>query len=519
MASRSKQHQIISDRLAAEFNAIDLKRAPLRVALTYPSPYRVGMSSLGFQVIYKILNGRPDTTCERAFLPDDVDAWRREIGPLLTYESRLPVGDCNVIAFSLSYELEIPGLLECLKLAGLPLLASQRGQGWPLVVVGGPLTFSNPSPVGPFADVVVMGEGEEAIHAVIDAVAEDRGRQALLEDLAGLPGFWIPSIHGDTPTPVIAADDAMLPAASVFLTQDTELAGMHLVESERGCHRACTFCVMRRSTNGGMRLASPEAILASIPDEARKVGLVGAAVSDHPRLIEIVRAIVDSGRQISLSSLRADRLSDELMALLAQGGYQTITVASDGASERLRAMMMKNIRAKHLLRAAELVRDHGLRRLKVYMMIGVPNETDDDLKELIDFTLELSSICSVAMGIAPFVAKRNTPLDRQPFAGVKEVERRLLMLRKALGRRIDMRSTSARWAWVEYCLAQGGPPMGLAAMEAWQAGGSFHAWKKAIERHGGEPLADAPPPIIPTSRAEDLAVRRLDARLTFGAPS
>lgn len=511
MANRHALFQTLDSRLDAEVGTIT-RQGSLRVALTYPSPYQVGMSSLGFQVIYRLINARPDTVCERAFLPDEVELWRQVGGPLVTYESRMPVGDAHVIAFSLSYELELTGVMECLRLSGVPVLARDRGPADPLVLIGGPLTFSNPVPAGPFADLVIMGEGEEAIHVVLDRVSEEahRDRGAFFEAMAEVPGFWVPSVHGEQATAVIAADNAMLPAASVILTPNTELSNMHLVESERGCHRACTFCVMRRSTNGGMRLASPESILATIPEAATKVGLVGAAVSDHPRLVEIVRAIVASGRQVSLSSLRADRLTDELMESLAEGGYKTITVASDGASERLRIMMMKHIRARHLLRAAQLVREHKLKRLKVYMMIGVPNETDEDLAELVAFSRQLSKICRVAMGIAPFVAKRNTPLDKQPFTGIKEVERRLKVLRRELGREVDLRSTSARWAWVEYCLAQGGFEMGMAAMEAWEAGGSFGAWKRAIARHGGEPEGKAPPPAIPTTRAERLALS--DAR-------
>lgn len=510
MARRRELLNVIRDRLQDERGTI-FKHARLQIALTYPSPYSVGMSSLGYQVIYKILNERQDTSCERAFLPDDVEAWRRSNAPLVTYETQRPVSDFPIIAFSLAYELELPGLMECLSLSGLPVLASERDASHPLVVVGGPLTFSNPVPAGPFADVMIIGEAEEAILALLDAYEGSAGdRQGLLKALAGQPGFYVPSIHGETPPPVIAANNALLPASSVILTPHTELANMHLVESERGCHRSCTFCVMRRSTNGGMRLASPEAILATIPEEAPKVGLVGAAVSDHPKLVQIVRSIVESGRQVGLSSLRADRMNPELMSWLARGGYRTITVAGDGASERLRIMMMKHIRAKHLRRTAELVREHKLKRMKMYMIVGLPNETYDDLDELIELGREISAICPVAMGISTFVAKRNTPLDKQPFVPIKEVERRLKYLRRGLGGRLELRATSVRWAWVEYCLAQGGFEMGLAARDAWEAGGSFGAWRKAIKRHGGAPEGTAAPPVIPKTRAERLALS--DAR-------
>ncbi len=511
MAQRRKLYQIMDDRLAQERGTIT-KHAPVRVALTYPSPYHIGMSSLGYQVIYRLLNEREGVVCERAFLPDDVEAWKAARAPLVTYETRQPVGDSPVIAFSLAYELELPGVLECLRLSGVPVLASERGQGWPLVVVGGPLTFSNPVPAGPFADVIIMGEAEEAIGELMDLICEgaDSDRPALLQELARRPGFYVPSIHGERATAVIAASLSLLPAYSTILTPNTELSNMHLVESERGCHRACTFCVMRRSTNGGMRLCSPEQIIDTVPDYATKVGLVGAAVSDHPKLVPLVKELVESGRQVSLSSLRADRLTPELLHWLTEGGYRTITVASDGASERLRIMMKKHIRAKHLRRAAELVRDHGRGKLKVYMMIGVPGETQEDLEELVEFSRELASIASLAMGISTFVAKRNTPLDRQPFAGIKPVEAKLKFLRRELGRKIDLRSTSARWAWVEYCLAQGGFAMGMAAKEAWERGGRFADWKKAIKNHGGAPVGDAPLPAVPRNRAERLAMS--DAR-------
>lgn len=460
-----------------------IKAGNTHVTMLYPSPYRAGMSSLGYQLIYRLINQRDDTVAERAFHPDDPQAYRQSRTPLFTMESERPVGNSDIIAISLAYELELPGMLECFELSGLPFYARERGPRHPLVVLGGPLTFSNPLPAAPFADVVIMGEGEEAIMQLLDLHADVADRDDLLSRLAALPGFYVPAIHGERLLPTAAANNALLPAYSQIITPNTELANMHLVESERGCHRKCTFCVMRRSTNGGMRLASPEAILASVPEQARRVGLVGAAVSDHPRLLEIVESIVDSGREIGLSSLRADRLSPELMRLLKAGGYRTLTVASDGASERLRAMMQKGTREADLLQAAEYSANAGMRYLKVYMMIGVPTETDADIDELIAFTRELARISPIALGIAPFVAKRNTPLDRQPFAGVKPVERIMDRVQKELRGTVDIRSTSARWAWVEWCMAQGGFDMADATVEAYRAGGSFGAWKKAIKNH------------------------------------
>jgi radical SAM superfamily enzyme YgiQ (UPF0313 family) len=483
MTTAPQLRQHLRDLLRDERGTI-LREAPNRFALLYPSPYRAGMSSLGFQILYCILNQRDDTACERAFLPDDPVAWRQARLPVLSIETQTPLRDFDLIGVSLAYELEIPGLLECLDLSGIPLRARDRRAGRdPLVVLGGPLTFSNPLPAAPFADIVIMGEAEEAIQTLMDVYEDSQDRDEILVRLSALPGFHVPAIHGERLVPVVAANNVLLPGVGQIRTPHTELANMHLVESERGCHRKCTFCVMRRSTNGGMRLADPQAILDSIPEDAQRVGLVGAAVSDHPKLIDIVRSIVDGGRGIGLSSLRADRLSPTLVELLRRGGYRTLTVASDGASERLRAEMEKGTKESHLLEAAHLSARFGLRTLKVYMMVGVPGETDEDIDELIAFCRTAAGIGPLALGVAPFVSKRNTPLDRRSFAGIREVERTMDRLTRALRGTVDIRSTSARWAWVEWNLAQGGFDMTEACVDAWQQGNTFHAWKQAIARH------------------------------------
>jgi radical SAM superfamily enzyme YgiQ (UPF0313 family) len=295
-------------------------------------------------------------------------------------------------------------------------------------------------------------------------------------------------VHGDTPPPVAQADDALLPARSQIITPHTELSSMYLTEAARGCSRGCTYCVMCRSTNGGMRPADPALVLGGIPARARRVGLVGAAVTDHPRIVEIVRGVVDSGREVGISSLRADRLSGELVGLLRRGGYRTLTVAADGASERLRRQIERKTYERHLLSAAGLARDHGLTTLKVYMMVGLPGEEEADIDELVRFTRSLVEVHPrVALGVAPFVAKRNTPLDGEPFDGIARVDRKLRQLRRGLAGRAAVRPTSARWAWVEYMLAQGDSRAGLAAMDAWRAGGSFAAWKRAFAARDAVP--------------------------------
>lgn len=476
----------ITERLASEQGTLAPK-GRRQIALVYPSPYAVGMASLGFQNVYRLLNHLPDTQAQRAFLPENGER-------LLTYEGQRPVGDFPVVALSVAYELELPGFFECLTAAGIPCLRSQRDDTSPLVVCGGPLTFSNPVPLAPFADVIVLGEAEDVLEPLVDAAFSAGSRRDVLRALSEIPGVYVPELHRDTLPALAKASDAKLPACSAIVTPNSALPDMFLIEPERGCSRGCTFCVMRRTTNGGMRLVPAARVLSLIPEHARRVGLVGAAVTDHPELEALVEQIVGGGRQIGISSLRADRLTPKLMGLLRDGGYRTLTVASDGASERLRADMEKKIRSRHLVRAAELAGQFQMAILKVYMMVGVPTETYEDLDELAALTLEQVAAAGrtrVALGVAPFVAKRNTPLDGLPFVGIAEADRRMDYLRKRLSGRAQVRPVSARWAFVEHALAQGDARHGVAAYEAWRAGGSFGAFRRAFLELAATPWEQA----------------------------
>jgi len=466
-------------RMRDEIGAVD-KEAPETVALVYPSPYQVAMSSLGYQTIYRSINATEGRAAHRAFLPDDLEAWRQSRTPLVTYEKLRPVSDYPVIAFSVAYEAEVAGLIQSLELAGVPPLAEERTDQHPFILAGGPLTFSNPLPLAPFVDAVVMGEADQSVHAVLDVFFGSDSKAGATRALSGCPHVFVPSVHGDILPPIDKADSSALPAFSQIITPQTELRNMFLIEPERGCHRGCTYCVMRRSTNDGMRIVKKERILSLIPDHAKRVGLVGAATTDHPQITDVVNVLVDSGREVGLSSLRADRLNDDLVAALRRGGQRILTTASDGASQRMRDIIQRKTSEEQLRQAAKLARRHGMKRLKLYIMVGLPDETDDDIDELIEFSTELSSLIPLSLGVAPFVAKRNTPLDGAPFAGMPLVEARLRRLRRGVRGRVDVRATSARWAWVEYVLAQGGRAEGLAVLEAVHAGGGFADWKRAF---------------------------------------
>lgn len=476
----------IRERLSREVGRID-KDAPLRLALVYPSPYGVAMSSLGYQCIYSVVQKTPGWCAERLFLPD---SWAdssedREIP--VSYEANRRLADFSIVAFSVAYEMEIRGVIRLLRAGGLPPLARDRGPGHPLVVAGGPLTFSNPWPLLPFADLLILGEAEQIVADLLQRFADASSRTSLLAELAQHENIAVSTMPNGNKVAIAQADDSWLPARSTIVTPLTELSSMFLIEVARGCSRGCNYCVMRRSTNGGMRIIPSDRILDLVPSTAQRVGLVGAAVSDHPQIVEVIRTLADRGCQVSLSSLRPDKLKAPLVHALAAAGHRTLTTALDGASRRLRSQIDRRAKPDDFLRAAELARTAGMERLKLYLMLGLPSETSDDVEECIQLVTEISKILPVVLGISPFCAKRNTPLDGAPFAGVRAVQGHLRQLRKGLQGRAQVRATSARWAWVEYVLAQGGPREGHAVLEATLAGGDFASFRSAFAALGHDP--------------------------------
>jgi len=456
------------------------KEAPTTIALAYPSPYGAAMSSLGYQRIYRSIMEASGLACERVFLDDDAERDLSLQTRPATYESRRPLEAFPVVAVSVAYELEIAGLVAMLDAAAIPVLREERDHRHPFILAGGPLTFSNPLPLAPMVDAIVVGEAESLVVDALRAIDAHPSRDGQLDALAKIPHVFVPSRHGAELPAVAKVDNAELPAWAPIRTPHAVLSNMFLIEAERGCSRACTYCVMRRSTNGGMRLAPMERILELVPEGARRVGLVGAAVSDHPKITAIVNALADREIEVGLSSLRPDRLNDDLVAALKRGGYKTLTTAMDGPSERLRESLERKARIRHLEKCAELARKHKMDRLKLYLMIGLPGETAEDIDECVAFSAELSKVIPLSLGIAPFCAKRNTPLDGRPFAGIDVVDDRLDRLRRGLKGRVDVRSTSAKWAWVEYVLAQGGDAEGRAVIDAVRRGGRFADYKRAF---------------------------------------
>ncbi len=454
-----------------------------RLALFYPGTYRAGMSSLGFQWIANLL-AAAGFAVERAFLPDRGRAGLD--GPILTLESRTALGDFPLVAVSIAWELEMGDLVAALLGSGIAPLREQRSPRQPSLLIGGPLTFSNPLPVAPLADAMLIGEADHTVvRAVESFFQEPRGSWLLVVE--SLAGGYVPELHGhELPVPAIAPEGSP-PAVSRILSPNAALANMFLVEAVRGCSRHCSFCVMGGRRLPGMRVFSKEQILSAIPPAAPRVGLVGAGVSDHPELEPLLRSLLERGKGVGISSLRADQVArnPELAVLLGRAGYRTLTVAADAASQRLRAALHKGITEEHLLACAGAAASNRFRVLKLYVMLGVPGETDDDVRELAVLLRQLSSIHPVALAVSPFVPKWGTPMQESPFAGQGVLNRRLRILDDLLAGHVDIRSTSPRWAWVEAELARGGWSTGEAVVRAISRGGNFAAWKRELSRTPG----------------------------------
>ncbi len=448
------------------------------VALGYPAPYRVGAASLGAQTVYRAWNEIPGLACVRFFLPDKGPVPK----PVLAAETGRPVAEATAVAFSIACEAELLGIVRLLSAAGLEPLAEDRDVEDPVVIVGGPLTLLDPRLVAPLADIVVVGEAEEALPVLGTALVATQGKRELLNSFSTpCPGVWLPGRDSNPPPPAMASKE-LLPATAATWSPHAEFKNLYLVEAARGCKRGCSFCVLsaRADCASRFRPVPVDRILDSIPDGAPGVGLVGAAVTDHPNIERLVSDIVDSGRRVSLSSIRADRLTTDLARLLKKGGLRTLTVAADGSSERLRRAVRKQISESDLIGAAEVVAKSGMRGIKVYSMIGLPGEEDEDVEEFADLIVDLSRRIRTSVAVQAFVPKPGTALAAEPMAEQALIRHRIDLMKRRIRGRARILPTSPRWSWLDWKLAHAGPKAAHVAIEAHRNGAGFAAWRDAI---------------------------------------
>jgi len=463
------------------------------VALVYPNTYAVGMSNLGFQTIYRHLNALPDVVCERVFLPDPEDAeeMRRSATPPFSLESLRPLRDFHMIGFSVTYEGDYINVLRLLAMSSIPLRTADRRPHDPLVLMGGVCAFSNPEPLAPFMDFVVVGEGEELVVELIAAYRDGYpDRQKLLMSLAALEGIYVPgeydvayttegtlaSVAARAGAPAVVTKRRLrnvnaFETVAAVKTPHAEYGHMALLEVGKGCGRGCRFC-LEGQVYRPVRHRSVDALRDTVAQMAasgeRRVGLVGACVSDYPWIGELLKVVEENGLELSISSLRADSLTEDLVAALARGGHRTLTVAPEAGTERLRRAIRKPITDDQLMTACDLVRAHGIPNLKCYFMLGQPTETSDDVEAipaLAGRMLERLRVLDPAgqpfgrltLSISSFVPKPWTPFQWVGFDGATSLLAKLETVKRGVRRLHNVRvlHENPREAALQALLARG----------------------------------------------------------------
>jgi radical SAM superfamily enzyme YgiQ (UPF0313 family) len=481
----------IRTRLAAEQGTIVKDwGGKLPVALIYPNSYHIGMSNLGIQAIYRWINDRNDAVCERVFRePKDTT----DVLPL-AIESQRPLTDFAVIAFSLSYELDYFNIVPILKASGIPLYAGDRDETHPLIIAGGPCITTNPMPLSPFFDCLCIGEAEailpEMLPVMRDGVSENRAE--LKKKLSSLPGVFVPGYSNKLITRQWVKELDKFPVHSAVLTRDTELGNMYLIEVQRGCNWGCWFCLVSNCYRP-MRFRSVDSLL----DQAeaglkfrKRLGLMGPAVTDHPQIEELVGKLHDMGAELSVSSLRIKPLSPVVLGEVIEGGTNTVALAPEAGSQRLRDVIGKRINEDDILKAVEKVAAQGIKQLKLYFMIGLPEETDDDIEAIASLVKKCKDIFDmheswsrITLTIAPFVPKAGTPFQREGMAPLEILKHRLSLLKSKLpAKGINVKNESIEWSEVQAVLSRGDER--LAAVLANVERLSLAQWHQAMAKAG-----------------------------------
>jgi len=463
----------------------------LPFAFIYPNTYFIGMSNLGLQAVYGLLNEREEAVCERVFW----DKENSENGALpLSVESQRPLTDFAVLAFSLNYEIDYFNIAPLLKASGLPLYSEERDETYPLVIAGGPCITANPMPVAPFFDCLCIGEAEVLLPAMLPVLAEgiSGNRNDLLQALSGIPGIYVPRYHHESPVSrqwVKKLDE--FPTHSIVLTQDTELKDLYLIETERGCAHNCRFCLVS-SAFSPMRFHSVDSLVKQAETGLKyrkRLGLVGPAVTDHPQIEELLEELLKMGAQLSISSLRITSLNLKILEQMVRGGLRSVALAPEAGSEGLRQVIKKGINEAQALEAIRMAAEARMQQLKLYFMVGLPQESDEDIRAIADLTLAGKSLIEkkrgqtrITLNISPFVPKAGTVFQWLPMAPLDILQKRISLLKSLLAHQgIQIKNESPQWSEVQTVLSRGDQSLTPILAEVEQE--SLPAWRQAVEQH------------------------------------
>ena len=486
-----------------------------KVAIVYPNTYFVGMSNLGLHIIYEEINLRNDSVCERIFLPEkkELEAYDKTKTPLMSVETQRPMHQFDVVAFDVTFEMDYFHIPLMLRHGRVPIMGKDRTEFDPIVIAGGPCATFNPEPFADFIDAFIIGEGEGIVTAVLERIRKGRengeSREETISALAQIDGVYVPVLYTpqyDDNKRFVGYDIAegapktirrhFEPLTSggetVIATNFTEFGAMYIIEVARGCGRHCRFCMAGYCFR--VPRVRPLEILKEGVDRAeklgKKVGLMGAAISDYPEVDELVTYIRSKDMRYSCASLRADSLTQAVVDGLADSGQKTITIAPETGSERLRRVINKGISEEHLQNAATLSAKSGIQHMRLYIMIGLPTETDEDIEAIVGLAertqahmAEVGCKGRLTLSINPFIPKPFTPFQWMAMDHQKTVEKKLQYIKKALqkNRRIEVLVESPKEAYIQGVLARGDRRLGavLAACAADRGSKSFKAEMKA----------------------------------------